>query len=116
MLFVSDHKSSPNLFPEIEFQWLDAQFVHPLQQIFDVRSFSILVEVSLGRPVFIKQKFRRIVRCDMQVVIDATVLLSGEWNQTEQYFAQFGLLAGARLKCDDECDLFCFHNLTQGLQ
>ncbi len=73
--------------------------------------------MRLGRPIFVENKFRRVVQRDVQIVIQTTGVLSRRRDQSGQNFPQFRFLAGTRLKGDDESKsfhiLFLNHGLTQ---
>jgi hypothetical protein len=98
---------SVNLFPKGEYRWFDAKFIHARPQILNVGRFPVRVEMRVARPVFVKKKFRRIIGRNVKIIIDAAGFLAGRREQARQCFAQFGFLAGPRLKGDNEGDGFC---------
>lgn len=63
-------------------------------QILDVWSLVVRFVMRLARPVFVKHEFRRVVRRDVQVVIDAAGLLARRREHRGQRPAQPGLFPG----------------------
>ena len=60
------------------------------------------VEVRLARPVFVEEKFPRIVRRNMQIVVEAARFLARRRDEADQGFPQFRLLTRLGLKRGDD--------------
>jgi hypothetical protein len=62
-----------------------------------------------ARPALVKQKFRRIIGRDVQVIKQTAILLSRWREDLGQCIPQFRLFSGAGLKADGHDNWFCVH-------
>jgi len=97
-----------NAFPGCDLRKRGAKLVHARQQGADVRRLQVGVERGFTRPVFVEEKFDRILGRGVQVVVEATRFLARGREQAGEGGAQLGFLTGAGLKRGDDSQ--CFNN------
>jgi hypothetical protein len=109
---ASTHPISADLLPDFDLRHAHAQFFHARQQCLDVRILQMRVEMRLAGPVFVKEKFFRVFRQLMQVVIEAARFQAGRGNQREQGLFQICGFPGLGLKSGHNSNggnRFCAH-------